>query len=638
MHASLVPDLAHASVVAFTMLVALLCAGVGAWTGARRMEVALLSGWGISGLVIVAVGTIASVRLSLVLALLFVVGLAGHVRAVIKLWRGGTDSPEPALFFRVFLLALPFFAGIASMETIAWDDFDNWLPNLAYLCQHDHFPTLEQPNLSHHPAYPYGLALPGLAVFRLFGSRPDNAALTWNLIMVVAVGASMAHVLRERLITDGASTERDRTLDWGVAAVGLLLAGLASPTFVAKILFSNMADSATGAVLAILISILFDWVRTEHDRDARVRLAFGFGLGCVALANLRQANGALLGLMFLGMALAYARQPERMRPGVIAATLFAAMAPSSILFLWDRYAAVEIPEGRFALLGINDWRWHLIPRIVGSMARVMLAKTGLFVLLAVLLVRACRAFRRGDALAPASRAVVITGAIVSIGMIGFLGFTYLAADFSDQEAAAAASFWRYSGETGSMAVLAAIAVIPLGWVPVKRRSTITVGLVLVTMLLPIVTVRQYRADLTSPVPDLQRMADTIRTLVPRTAPIALVDLTGDGFANLVIAYELGLSPSRDDVVEPRIRKVSGLNGIAPNDAMKLSFVDVDFIWLAEGAPEMARLFGPPLSSECSYLLKRDGERFAILRSWKFGRFPWATFPAGWAKNVDQNCR
>jgi hypothetical protein len=638
MNASLVPNLPHVSVVASTMLVGLLCAGVGAWTGARRMEVALLAGWGISGLVIVAVGTLTPIRLSLVLAALFVVGLAGLVRMGITLTRGGPDPPDVALLLRVFLLALPFFAGIAGMETIAWDDFDNWLPNLAYLCQHDHFPTLAQPNLSHHPAYPYGLALPGLAVFRLFGSRPDNVALTWNLIMVVAAGASMAHVLRDRAIAGGDSTTRDRTLDWGVAAVGLLLAGLASPTFVAKILFSNMADGATGAVLAILLSILFDWVRTEHDKHARVRLAVGFGLGCVALANLRQANVALLCLMFLGMALAYPRQPERMRSGAIAAMLTAAIPPLLLLLLWNRYATAQIPQGRFAILGISDWRWHLIPKIVGSMARVMFTKIGLFALLVFVFARAIGALRRRDALAPASKTVVITSAVVSVGMIGFLGFTYLAADFSDQEAAAAASFWRYIGETGSMAVLAAISVIPLGWVSTGRRSMIVAGLVVVTAMLPLVTIQQYRADLTSSVPGLEGMADTIKTAIPRSATIALVDLTGDGFTNLVIAYELRSSTSVDQAIHPRIRQVSRLNGMPPADAEMLNFSDVDYIWLAEGAPNMSRLFGPPLSSACSYLLKRDGDRFVDLRSWKFGGFPWATFPAGWTKSVDQNCR
>ena len=52
---------------------------------------------------------------------------------------------------------------ISRYEQIAWDDFTHWLPNLAYLCVYDHFPTLAEPSLSKHAAYPYGLALPGFA-------------------------------------------------------------------------------------------------------------------------------------------------------------------------------------------------------------------------------------------------------------------------------------------------------------------------------------------------------------------------------------------------------------------------------------------------------------------------------------------
>jgi len=66
------------------------------------------------------------------------------------------------------------------------------LPNLAYLCIHNHFPTLAEPSASIHPAYPYGLALPGYAYFLLLGSVRDNAAIVWNLIMLVAAGAAVA--------------------------------------------------------------------------------------------------------------------------------------------------------------------------------------------------------------------------------------------------------------------------------------------------------------------------------------------------------------------------------------------------------------------------------------------------------------
>ena len=100
---------------------------------------------------------------------------------------------------RVGLLALPLAAGIESMDATGWDDFSHWLPNLAYLCIHSHFPTLAEPSASIHPAYPYGLALPGYAYFLLLGSVRDDAAIIWNLIMLVAAGAAVATLLLTRL-------------------------------------------------------------------------------------------------------------------------------------------------------------------------------------------------------------------------------------------------------------------------------------------------------------------------------------------------------------------------------------------------------------------------------------------------------
>src|SRR5262249_44892322 len=234
---------------------------------------------------------------------------------------------------------------------------------------------------------------------------------------------------------------------WSCAALGLLFAGLAAPSFVAKIVFTNMADCATGAVLAVLLGIFADWVATPAHRTCR---ALVFAFGCVALLNLRQANGALYGLLILGALLSAATNRRQMRAGAGFALLSAIVLPFAATLLWSRYAKAQIPGGDFSIMPLAAWRWPMLPGIAGSMLKVMLSKIGLFGLIRALIIRAAFAFRPRDSLAhtlaPWQRSTVITGAFTAAGMIGFLGFTYLAADFNEQEAGAAASFWRYMGE------------------------------------------------------------------------------------------------------------------------------------------------------------------------------------------------
>jgi hypothetical protein len=621
MLAAIVPDAAQISLVAAVAIVASLCMGLGHWIGARRIETALVAGWGIAGLATVAAGTLTAIPLTPVLAVLGVAGAAGSARMALAR-RLGLPGPDAGPFGRVLVLALPLFAVTASMQTTAWDDFSHWLPNLAYLCAHDHFPSLALPSGSYHAAYPYGLALPGLAVYRLFGLDPDNVAPVWNQIMILAAAASVARVLRLRL---------EAPAGWTCAALGLLFAGIAAPSFVSKIVFTNMADSATGAVLAVLLGLLVEWVAAAAA-DRR-RHALTFALGCVALLNLRQANGALYGLLLLGALLSAVRNR-----GAWLALVVSAVLPLTTALLWSHYVKAQIPGGEFSIMPLPAWRWGLFTQIAGSMARVMEGKIGLFGLILALIVRAGLAFRPSDALAPWQRTAVIAGAFTAAGMTGFLGFTYLAANFNVQEAAAAASFWRYMTETGPMAVLATAAVVPLGlWRRLPHRP-VAIGLVLVTLVAPLAAVRMLRADLESPVPHLRAIGQAVARIVPPSDRLALVDLTGDGFALLIIDYDLALSPPAQTRPARLIDKIAAVTGIAPAQAARIDLSHAAYVWLAEGTEQSAGQFGTPLGSGCSYLLRHDAGGYTVLDRWPIGRYRWATFPTGWTAARDPACR
>jgi hypothetical protein len=620
------PSLAHLPEMLLVFAVAALTVGLGALTGARRLEIAFIAGWGLAGLVTVVIGTLTPFSLSPVMLILGALGLCGLLLVGVTA-ATGTPVLRCGIGLRVLLLGLPLFVGIEGMVASGWDDFSHWLLNLDYLCRYGHFPTLALPSPSGHAAYPYALALPGYAVFLLSGAVAERAALVWNMLAMLAACACMASLLEVRL-------PAGRWVGWAAAAAGVLFGGLACPTFVPKIALSNMADSASGSALAVLVAVIFDWWRAPDGRS-RWREVTAAAMCALTLVNLRQSNFALFLLLLIGLGLiAILCRP---RPaGGLRALAVALPLPLLAWALWHRYANAEIPGGEFVIMPFASWHWAEFGEALLSILRVMLAKIGLFGLILVITVRAGFALRRRDTLLPAERAVLLLGVVLCVGNVGFLAFTYLAADFGADEAAAAASFWRYTSQTGPLAVLALFAALPVPWLAVLGRRGVAWAGVAIAVLLPIVAIKTYRHDLASPVPELRRIALAVNARLPVGAPVELVDLTGPGFGPEVVAYQLWLSgwhgPDR------AVAQVWTAHGYSLAEARKLPFPPAGYLWLVEGAPEMQALFGPPLQAGCAYLLKAEAGRFAIDAAWPVSRFTRPVNRDGWSVQRGAACR
>ena len=350
MQPSLLPDLAHLPVTLAVFGIALLAIGLGALAGARRVETALVCGWGVAAFVTVLAGTLLRIPLQPVMLLLGVAGLAGLGWAAVSRARGmrGLDW---SMTGRVALLAIPLLVLTEGVETIGWDDFSHWLPNLAYLCRYGHFPTLAEPSASYHAGYPTALALPGYASWLLLGRVPESAALIWNLVVMLAAGAGIARIILTRLVMateGGIATEAApgrHLAAWTAASAGLLLAGLACPSFVPKIFFSNMADASTAAVLAVMGALVFQWW-TEAGSTARAHVAFQFALCGAVLLDLRQANAALFLLLVLGAG--FGRFWQCGRRGATAWRSAAVALPVPLLTwaLWSHYTTAEFQAAR----------------------------------------------------------------------------------------------------------------------------------------------------------------------------------------------------------------------------------------------------------------------------------------------------
>ncbi|HLY89904.1 MAG TPA: hypothetical protein VKQ27_13060 [Acetobacteraceae bacterium] len=631
MNPSLWPDLTHLPVWAVVVCIAGLCIGIGSWVGARRAETALVAGWGVAGAATAVVGTLLMSGLGWVMLALAVAGLAGLVRIVI-----GSTTMRSAMLARVVLLALPLAICIEGMDITGWDDFSHWLPNLTYLSLHGHFPTLVQPSTSVHAAYPYALALPGYAYFLLFNRVPADAALIWNFLLMLAAGATVATVLLARL---QANLPEHPLQSWATAAIGLLIAGLAAPSFVAKIVFSNMADAPTASVLAVMGLLLFDWVIAARDRDAQGRTGAVWALAFagVALIDLRQANAPLFAWLIFGCLLAGVTRPRWLDVRGLASLALIAVVPFAVWFLWNNYATTQIPGGQFYILPLRGWRWAEFPTTLHSMLRVMLSKFGLFSVILLITIRAVLSFRRTDELGAPSRAVLITAAVVCVSNVAFLAFTYLAADFNKDEAAAAVSFWRYATQTGPIAVLGVAAGLPLNWMRRIPAKPAAVALIVLALILPVATVKFYRFDLASSVPMLRSAGRATAESLPPRAPITVVDLTGDGFAPLVVAYQIGQTDYARGLPARPFTIVANPAGITPAEAAKLHFEVAPYLWLTEGAPELQPILGVHLAAGCSYLLQHDAGRFAIIKSWPLSRYLNTTQRSSWSPATGAPC-
>lgn len=636
----LLPSAADLANFAMILVVAALTVGIGFLAGARRLETAFFSGWGLACLIFVAAGTWFSVDLAGAAALSGALGLLGWMRWLV--WPPAGRSNGDQLAWRVLLLGLPFIILILGMADIAWDDFAFWLPDLLYLCTTHHFPTLAQPAVaSAMAAYPYGLALPGFAVHLLGSRQVETVALVWNLLAMLAAGAAFTNVLARRMRSAAYPTTTAAL--WGVAALGVLLEGMANPTFIAKITLANMGDSASGAGLGLLCALLFEWCSERPNPRKGTGILVEISLTCCALVFLRQANPALIGLLFLSAAAALALFDNRVLLPTLTRLFATLLPPLFIWYSWASYADREIPHGRHYLLPWGKWHWSVFDSTLASAGHVLIVKSGftlMTIALGTIVARAIIGTRRGiarssfAAMEPAAAVGATAAAGLAIGNIFFLLFCYLATSFYPDEARQAIAFWRFLSQTGQSLMIGFACVVPVAWLAAGfRRTWLTWALPAVAFLLPIGAVSTYRDDLTSPVPRLRAIADAMDQVLPAGKSIALLDISGNGFATLVVKYQL-----RAVEQDPRpISVYAAPHGMSLAETRGLNLPADAYVWLAEGSPAFAAIFGQGTNTGCSYLFAGDASAYHLIRDWDIGKHGWSTRTFGGGTATKPGC-
>jgi hypothetical protein len=328
----------------------------------------------LASLIFVAIGTWSPVDLSAVAAVAGLLGGIGLVRRSVQ-QRASRPIGGDRLGLRVLLLGTPFVLLILGMVDIGWDDFSFWVPNLLHLSATGHFPTLAQPAVySAMAAYPYGVALSGFAVHLLGGTQLDTVAFVWNLLAMLAACAAFANIIARRVRAAGETLTKGAL--WGVASCAVLVVGMGNPGFVAKNLLTNMGDSPTSAGLALLCALLFEWTATPPSASDRTRILIEISLTCCAVVFIRQANPALLALVFLSATGALLLFQDRTSLPALAGLFSTLLVPVFEWYSWMRYADVEIPHGRHYLLPWQEWHWSVFGSTLAAALHVLMVKTG----------------------------------------------------------------------------------------------------------------------------------------------------------------------------------------------------------------------------------------------------------------------
>lgn len=419
----------------------------GAVAGRTRLrEADPLVGWSLVSLLMTAGGTLFGIPFT---PLAVVAGIAALAGAAWRIRRDGRLLD--GAFVRVALLALPVFVLVSAMAASQWDEFSDWLMIPRYMLATDRFPSAD--NLFPHAsfaAYPYGWHYVTYLASRVAGGLLENAGALMNLMLLLGFGVVLA-----RLIAEGAGRPAlAGRPPWWLLASGALFATLLNVTFVQKIVFTSYAETASAVATAV--ALLLGWRMVEAlaagERDKARTLAWQAGLVLMLLVNLKQATFVLFVLVAVAV-LAVGLRTPRVRAGELARLAPVLVVPALVVYvIWRYYVSAALVGHEFSIRPVEDWHLDLLPQILATMASVLAHKGAYLAIVVLLAAFGVRGLIRGAT--PFDRLAAIAALVVG-GYNAFLLFAYVAS-FGPNDAARAASYWRYNMHVGLVAMAFAV--------------------------------------------------------------------------------------------------------------------------------------------------------------------------------------
>jgi len=574
----------------------------------RLAEADPIYGWALVAVVFTTFGLISTLSFAVIAYALLVIA------AVAVAWIVRRDGRflDPGLR-RLVLLSIPLLILIADMVPSQWDEFTNWLPNVRYLLEHNSFPrAFEADGYQPSPAYPYGLPLLIYLTSLITGGLVEHAGGVFNLLFYLSFGAVIARIIQLGVTEDDRDAVSTGPLGWGYYALGGLAMTALNPTFVPKVVFTAYADAGT-AVSVGMIGVL-GWMMLdaleENDRDQARRLAWQISLVATVLVNLKQVNITLFAALLAGIAYAGWRDNRIQLAPLLRLLALSAVLPAAIYAMWRLYVSLHIGGGEFIISPASEWRFDLIGATLERMGLIATKKGGYFGLMLVAIGLALRASIRVNSRLDRLALIV---AITFVGYNAALLFAYIVS-FGEYDARRAASYWRYNMHLGGLAVAFGAYVLallwrfrPASWARVPFAA-IAVALILA---LPAALSGKLRFDDRPQKHHVRAVGEEMARILKPEMRIALIDPSHNGFYGVLMRYALNRS------VEI-VAWVSSYTGSEPHKIR--TYLDkqaATHAWVHVGTPDLEAALGAKLPLGSSYLMRRDGNEWTIMRTWPY---------------------
>jgi hypothetical protein len=505
------PSVAALATVAITWGIAgvLLLAG-GVLGGSREPEFRIGAGWGGLCVLLTLWGVFVPVSLRVPAVAFVILALA-----TLLIRHGRLPAAEWRTVLRVLILSLPLWLVMAPIRPSQPDTFLNLLPNAAYLVEYGHFPTAASPpSFSYLPAAPYDTQFLAFLGGLVQGGYPAGGMSLVNVMLFLVAGLAIARALGEPNSLSPQWTERERTLPWGLTALGLLLAILLNPGFVPRIDFAGYGEPGL-AVTALLAALLL---------TRRPASPLAVGLILAAMINTKQ-SGIGLAITVVGAAKIVFFLEEGYRFRWIRLVTLASI-PGAVLYAVWRYFVAHAGVDELTILPLGQWHWGLVPQILASEVDEIAEKPVYFGL--VLIAFTCwPILHRRQGWTRTTRLLGFHAAAFVLYNV-FLILAYLG-QFSSDMSAEAHSYFRYSTHLSLVLVAAlALAARDLGLAAfAPRRARLAMAAVFALVLLgPVGFAKRLRFDLVQPQPLVWDLAAAVKPHLKDGDRLALL-LPGD---------------------------------------------------------------------------------------------------------------
>ena len=579
----------------------------------RLPETALISGWAILAAVLTVTGVFSGVPFAYPF---WAMAALSALAFGVSLRRGGVNIPGDSL--KILLLGLPLLVIVTAKWPSEVDTFTHWLPNAEYIVANDSFPRPGLPApWSSYPGFPYNFSFVSYVVGQFAGRFVENAAIVFNIVLLLAFAALLARLIRR------AGPTPDASIGWGLAALSILLATLGNPVFVRKIVLISYPDLATSVVLAFAGVLAWMWLDAlaERRRDAG-GLAVALTLALVLLINIKQANLVLFLALIISLAVIVWRDPKlEFRPFLRWLPLLLA-APLAIYVAWRFHLSHVMPLNEANLLPVDEWAFEKLPHLLFVMGKVVLKKGHYFAIMAFFLVWSLRAVIR-------PRGSFDRLALIVAGL--FAGYTvFLAFIFIVHFGGYPQSYWRLNthlGYFGLAAIIYGLArLYHLRFAEVGKRlpmRRLAAALIVAVPLLQVATAGYWRFDLQEPKPTLRGNGlDLARTLPADAILVAYIPGDNGNFSWILRYY---VTAARAD-----LRVVVGQSVKSTVEIAERPTDRPVHVWSYCGTSDLGRAFKLKMPADAAILLARADGGWRVVRTWPRT----AVGRAGYHKNFD----